>query len=320
MKIKLEYVASFARAAQLIFDEHFDEVTTYDPDLAGTWEVDILVPAITKVEDMIVTLGLRKLSAEDTVKMVAFMEKETPLINDLEFSINKCLKAHTITDGVGAFNISELRKSIRDKNINAFNTAYSVCIGRVNANAAALVAKGFTVEKKNFFKGFHDSAVNMQNTKRALKLEIKDLSAANRLIVENCIAIVMMMVKSIFAYAKSVNDTDLMALATGKAILKSVVPTPVKKVRKKIVKATATVIYQRKIAANRTMQFTVKTKESILLGRSETIEGVPTATMSLDPERLVSVKKNEIPGKGNFVKLINPNFNNARVQVFVIVP
>ena len=320
MNIKLEYVASWARAAQLIFDDHFDEVTTYDPDLAGTWEVDILVPAITKVEDMIVTLGLRKTSKEDTAKIVGFMEKETPLIGDLEFAINKCLAAHTITDGVGAFAISALRKSISDKNINAFNTAYSVCIGRVNANAAALVAKGFTVEKKDFFKGFHDSAFNVQNTKRALKLEIKDLSAANRLIVEDCIKIVMMMIKSIRAYAKSVNDKDLMALATGKAILKSVVPTPVKKARVKIVKATATVIYQRNIAGNRTMQFTVKTKESILLGRSETIEGVPTATMSLDPERLVSVKKNEIPGSGNFVKLINPNFNNARVEVFVIKP
>ena len=320
MKIKLEYVASFARAAQLIFDENFDAVTAYDPDLAGTWETDTLDPAIVAVENMIVTLGLRKLSAEETVTQNGFLDKETPLINDLEFSINKCLAAHTITDGVGAFNISELRKSIRDKNINAFNTAYSVCIGRVNANAAALVAKGFTVEKKDFFKGFHDSAFNVQTTKRALKLEIKDLSAANRLIVEDCIKIVMVMIKSIHAYAKSVNDTDLMALATGTAILKSVVPTPVKKARVKIVKATATVIYQRNIAGNRTMQFTVKTKESILLGRSETIEGVPTATMSLDPERLVSVKKNEIPGKGNFVKLINPNFNNARVQVFVIVP
>ena len=89
------------------------------------------------------------------------------------------------------------------------------------------------------------------------------------------IKLITILIKSIQAYAKSVNDTDLMAMATGKAILKTVVPTPVKKVRVKIVKATATVIYQRNIAANRTMQFTLKTKESILLGRSETIEGVP---------------------------------------------
>ena len=320
MNIKLEYVAPWARAAKLIFDENFDLVTTYDPDLAGTWEVDILVPAITKVEDMIVTFGLRKLNAKDTIKMVGFMVAETPLISDLEFSINKCLAAHTITDGPGAFGITELRNSISKKNISAFHTAYNVCIGRINANAAALAAKGFTTVKVNLFKSNHDDAFGVGVTKSALKLEIKDLRGTNRTDVDNVMTVVMMMVKSIFAAAKSVNNTDLMALATGTAILKSVVPTTPKKVRKKKVKATATVIYQRNIAANRTMQFTVKTKESILLGRSETIEGVPIATMSLDPEKLVSVKKNDVPGKGNFIKLINPNFNKAVVEVFVIKP
>jgi hypothetical protein len=320
MQIKLEDVAPWARATQNLFNANFDGVTAYDTDLADPYNADVWTPIIEAVETMILPQGLIKLNKQQTGERNGKLKAESPLITDLEFAINKCIKAGTITDGIGAFDLTALKRSITNKDINAFHTAYDICYARIVANATPLAAKGFTTDKKNAFKANHDSAMQIQNSRQARKLEIKDLSSADQTKVNLCISTSQSVIDSIFAYAKSTSNEDLMKEATGKAILKSVVPTPEKKARIRKMNATETIIYQRNISGTKTMQFTVKTKETIQLGKSETIEGTPSATMNLAPETLVSVKKAQIPGTGEFIKLINPNLTKAEVEVFIIDP
>ena len=318
MTVRIEDVPLLGQAVKVLFDANKTGVVAYDKTFKDTWEANIFMPALLVINQMIGTGGLRKLNVGNTAYRDTGMNNETPIIGDLEYSIKKCITAKTITDSYQSFQISEFRESIRTKDIAAFHAAYLILIASVNNNSTALNNAGFTPAEVTSITTNHDLAWGYQNTKIVIKGEISELSAENKAIVLAFLALCMSVIKAIHAYAKSNSMKPLMKQASMAAILRSVRPAPVKKPRMKNVEAADYIIAHSNITLKKTMQFTLLTKGTVLIGKSETKQGEPAATMEITYKQLLSIKSAAIPGTGRFIKIINPNLYKVKVLCFVI--
>jgi hypothetical protein len=320
--MKLEDVVNYGNATQVKFDAYKAAIVAINSDLADTWEADVLIPQIAAVSSMLATLNIRRLNKADTASRNMWMDNETPLLAVLETKIKLCIGDGSITDGLGSFGLGVFNASISHYDIAGFHSAYTATIARVliPANKAALIARGFTALNITAITTNHDKAWGFNIVKIGLKVTINTLSVDNKLLVTTMLGSCQLVINGGKTHAKSIGDKVLAKSFTQRAILSSVSPTPVKKARRRKVGATASVIIFRKLPGNHTVVATNVSKFPIALGRSLTIEGVPSATMMLLPGVPVSILKKDIPGEGEFIKLINAGLVNGVVTILVIVP
>ena len=319
--MKLENVTSFALAVKALFDAHKDDVVVYNPTLEDDWETDNLEAQTTAVSTMLGTGVLKALNKGDTAVRNAYMDNLTPILKDLEFKIEMCRTAGTITDSLGSFGLSAFRKAIRGKNIDAFNLAYQSTYARVNisGNKTALIAVGFTTTKITSIKSNHDGAWDMNTTKINLKLGINSLSVGNRLLVTTLLDTCQLAIDSIRAWAVSVGNTTVAKQASKEAILRGV-EVKSKKPRYKNIGAGSSVVLRTDMVAKNILQLTLETDVVVEIGRTElkTDDVVGGSAMTYNAMKEFRLKS--IPGTGRYIKLANRSTTKkAKVLVFEVV-
>jgi hypothetical protein len=276
---------------------------------------------IGTVEGILNPQTIIKQMVDNNVLRNSSMGKMSTFISDGEYAVKKCIKAGTITGTLKSFNFSALKTAILNEDIIGLNTAYQITILKLTANSAALIAVGFLAAKTtaittnfNLAWGYHNTNLTLETTKK--NLVINNMTTIMQL-SDACSAIVN--VGQAWASSFPVNS-EKKKIYIMNGILRTVIPHVASKPRKRHLKPTQTIIYQSNIPANHTMQFTLLTEEPIQLGRSVTKSGVPTETVDLPQGLLTHLTKDEIPGTGEYVKMLNMNLKKAVVEVFIIKP
>jgi hypothetical protein len=309
-----------------LFDEHKAAIVVYNKKLKDPFEAEVLDVQIEAVELMLGTGVLRKLNKGDTKKRDAFMVKETPILNDLEYKIKLCIADGTIEDSLESFGLGAFRKGIRDNNINLFHTSYESTIARVNIaeNTAALEAVDFTADNIIAITTQHDGAWDLNTTKINLKLEINSLSVANQLLVMALLGTCQQILDAIHAYAASINDKILMKQATYAAVLKSVVPTLAKKPRKRKIAVASSIILNTDLVAKNIMQLTSLTDVDLEICLVENKTDSCVVGTPLVFKTLLELKKKDLHGTGRYVKITNKSTTKKAVvlyfEVVVVLP
>ena len=307
MKMKLENVISYARAVKALFDLHKDALVVYNTGLDDPFEADVLDIQIAAANAMLGTDVLKKLNKGDTKKRNDFMDKEKPILKDLEYKLGLCITDGTITDSLASFGLTAFRKGISDHNIDLFHNSYVSTYARVNiaSNKAALNDVGFLAGNITAIKTNHDGAWDLNTTKINLKLEINTLSAANLALIMVLLGTCQKILDAIRAYAESISDKVLAKQATAGAVLKTVVPTEAKKPRRRGIKAGSSIILNTDLVAKNVMHLTLLTDVEVdvcMVGlkTDECMMGTPLVF-----KKFTELQKKDLLGSGRFVKLTN---------------
>lgn len=318
--MKIEDVVPFGNSLKALFVAYKTPVVAFDADYDDPWITDTFDAQKDAVNSMVVTLGLRKLNAEDTKTRNDWMDKETELLNKLDYVVKKCIKNGTITDGVGSFGIGAFLKSITQRDIENFHVNYQVTKARIasGGNAAALNTAGFTTANVASLKNNHDKAWDMNTTKINLKQDISTLSIANQGIVDTFMTTCMGLLKAIRAYAKSISDKELAKKATKGAVLSTVGPMPEKKPRVKTLEPGSRVVISN-IPSKYKMQMTLETKGGkVKVCKQELRSNECTDGIALMLDAMLEVTKSGLPGTGDYVVLTNEGDKVAKVKWFVV--
>jgi len=311
--MKLEHVVSYATAVKALFDAHKDDVVNYNHLLDDPFEANQLDTKIAAVGSMLGTGVLRKLNKGETADRNSYMDKLIPILNDLEFKINICRTNGTITDSLASFGLSAFRAAIYKHEIDKFHLSYESTYARVGLVTTPLADVGFTAAKVTSIKGWHNKAWDLNTTKINLKLEINTLSRGNLAMVNDLLGVCQDVIDSIRAYAASEGDKKLMKQATRSAIEKSVVPTSAKKPRKRNIGPGSSVVLRKDMVAKNILQMTLLTDVKVLVCR-QVLKTDACVTGSVLPfGTMVEMKKKEIMGSGEFVKLTNVDTNKKAV-------
>ena len=319
--MKIEDVGSFGMAVQALFDINYLGVTTMDPTLGGTFEVDTFDVQLADVIAIVGTGGMRGEGKDETASMRLFMKKVNTLALLLKFKVEVCIGNGSITVGYNSFGISALLKSIVDNDIDAFHSAYLITYGQITVPAikTALIASGFVAAKITAIKANHDIAYGFNSSKIILKGEISELSSANRLVIKTFLALCARIIKSIRLYAVQIGDNDLKRKATQKALSGTVAPAPVKKPRDKHFTAMQRRLLYSALANRDTCQFTfVKGTGVMTVGRSLTKDGIPSVREILPLGIKVSKKKSLYAGEGEYFIFEYVGEDKALVRTFII--
>jgi len=322
MNIKIEQVVVYSLATKALFEAHYDDLILFDDQFTNPYKTDTWQPKIDAASGVIVTLGLRKLNKGDTEKRNKFMDNLTPILKNLQYKIQQCITAGTITDSLSSFGLGAFNNSISKKAINNFHTAYEVTIAKVTvtANQEALIAKGFTEAQIESITTNHNGAWELQETKIELKEEISDLSEDNQIILHACLTEDQKVINGLRALAESTSNTELKKKATQKAILKSVRPTPAKKPRNRNIQVASSIVLKTNHVAKNVLQLTLKTNVIVTLCRTSLKTDQCTSGITLPFSNLWEGKLKDIPGTGKYIKLTNQDTSKpAKVLALEIV-
>ena len=320
MNIKIEQVVVYSLATKALFEAHYEALKDFDTQFENPYKTDVWQPKIDAASNVVVTLGLRKLNKGDTAKRNTFMDNLTPILKDLEYKINQCITAGTITDSLSSFGLGAFNNSISKKSINNFHTAYETTFTRVTANQDALIAKGFTELKIESITTNHNGAWELQETKIELKEEISDLSEENQVTLNAVLTEDQKVINGLRALAESTSNIELKKKATQKAILKSIRPTPAKKPRNRNIKTASSIVLKTNPVAKNVLQLTLKTNVTVTLCRTILKDDQCTSGIELPFNRMWEGKLKDIPGTGKYIKLTNQDTSKpAKVLALEIV-
>ena len=321
MNIKIEDVVPFGDVLRALFIANYTGIIGLDVDYKNPWVSATFDIQKKTVNDMVGTLGMKKLNKGETVKRDKFMDDELPLTVTLDYVIGKCISAGTLTDTKNSFGLAAFNKAVRDRNIGNFHTSWEITWARINAtgNAAALDAKGFTTAMQTSFKDLHDNAWAMNTTKIDLSQDINTLSTGNKVIVDTFLTTCMGCIKAGRTYAKSIGDKDLAKRFTFNGIKKSVEPTEKKKPRKLGVLEFKSRVFATNVPEKHIMQFTLETKGvTVKVCRQNLKTGVCSTGTTLVMGEMLEVVKNDIPGTGEFIVVSNSSNKKAFVTYLKI--
>jgi len=314
--IKIEDVVPFGNVLRALFIAHYDEIIALDPDYTNTWVEDVYDVQKQAVEDMVVAGGLIALKKGEIDERNAFLDSELPLTVKMDYAIGKCVTAGTLTGTKASFKLAALNASIKARNIGLFHTNYEVTYGRMNTggNSAALNAKGFLTAMQLQFKGFHDSAWEMNTTAIDTSQDISSLSGADRVKIDTFLATCMPLIGAIRTIARAAGDKELAKRATFAGIKKSVEPTKDKKARDLKIKAFASRVVSSKTPVKYKLQFTLLTKDaSVMVCRQVLKTGVCTVGTILVYNEMLEVVKADLRGTGE--KIVVTNMSGKKIVV-----
>jgi hypothetical protein len=327
--MKIGDVVNFATAVQALLDTVgiSAPVKAFSPapgGIGGSWEALVFTPALAAVSGMVITDGLDELSVGDTKLRNGYMEQEVPIMAGLEYNIEACIAAGTITDSFMSFQTGAFKLSIRRHNIGDFHTHYVAMMARINfgigsPNKAALIASGFTLPMITSITTAHDLAWGMNTTKIDLTAAISTLSGGNKILVDTLLKLCQKIIDAIHAWAESTGNKTLMKKATHDAILKTVAATPAKKPRNREIKMNTSICWLQDPPARDLLQFTLITKGgSASVCRMNTKTGVCSAGIPLVYGVMTSIKKKDIPGTGDCIIITNTGSGTIKVTVFIV--
>jgi len=317
--MELKDVVGFANATKSLLDANGVAVKLYNTVIADPWETATFVPQIAAVNAMSGTDTLIELNAGDTKLRNGYMNNEQSILTDLEFKIKVCRTAGTITDSVASFGLGAFRKSINTHDIGAFHLAYNATMLRIAAggNTAALNTAGFVGADITSITTNHNLAWNMSTTQITLKTQIHTLSVSNQAIVKTLLKTCAQVIGSIQAYAAKNKNKDLMKKATAVAILGTVTPKQAVEPVDRNIEPNQGICWLKNPVARDLNQLTLLTA-----GGSATVCRVPTPTSPavggtpLVFNTMLSVKKADIPGSGNCIKITNTGAKKIKVRTF----
>ena len=318
--MKIELVYSYAMATKALFQANYAALVQFDNQFANPYLSNVFEPKIIAAKHLIGTLGKRNQNKEDTKIRNQMMDNIQPLLINLEYNIKNCISDGTITCSLQTFQLAAFRKSIYKRSIHSFHLASRQTIAKVIENQAALTAKGFTVEKTQMIKDYSNSAYAIQTEKIELKGEISNLSIANQIIINACLDECQKIINALQAMTRSTSNKELQRRATSKAILRSVVPTPSKKPRKRTIKPGSTIILTSRLAAKNILLLTLQTNVTVTLCRSPLKSQPGPTDLHLPYNMTWEGKKADIPGTGPYIMLTNHDLSQkAIVSVFQVI-
>lgn len=292
----------------------------FDPDLDDPYQtgLELKISNVAALEDPVI---IENEIEENIVDRNLNMDNVSPYLNESEFAVKKCLADGSITGTLKSFEFPAIRKSIRNYSIEKFHDDYGITFAKLLINSTALNAKGFTPTKRGFIKTFHDAAWLDHNNNLALETTKNTLVDSNNLVIMDLSDELSALVNTGQSWASSspVNPAKKLVWIM-RRIVKANVPAIEKVPFLKYFKPTETRIVHTNMPGNHTMQYTLKSDEPMELGKSETKSGIPTQTMLLKKDQLVSILKKDIPGTGEFIKIMNPNLKKGKVLCHVIKP
>lgn len=297
-----------------------DRIKAFNSNYGDAWYA-AFVAKIGAVEGMASPKTIIDEITTNNISRDLNMDNMIPYLEDAEVYVKLGIDAGTVSASYKSFFIGPLRNSIKNHSIINFNACFKITVKLLTDNHIALAAVGFPATKTTAMTVLHDTAWTLHTKNGLLEVEKKNLVIDNTAIIldlsNDCRGVVGV-AKSSFSVTPK--DTDKIKLWTMTNIIKSCVPTITKKPVKRKINATATVIYQSSIPENHTMQFTLLKGEKVSIGKSVMKTGIPTATTVLPLNKMMSYHKSEIPGEGEFIKIMNEDFEDARVLVFTIKP
>lgn len=307
MNIEIKQVVPYSNAVLSLLNNHFNDVVTFDPNLADPYIEDVFMPKITAADNVVMTSSLRKQSKTDTQNRNKEMDKETPILTELDYRLNQCINDGTITESLSSFALGEFNRCITTRDVAGFHVAYETTYTKINitAIADALDAKGFDAAKILSIKTIHDNVITIQNEKGDLKVKISDLSEANQKVLNTVLQEDQKVLNAIKSMAKTKGNKELAKRATSKAVLSSVTPAPVKVPRNKHIPAGSSIILRSDIVAKNIIQLTLLTDVEVKISRQSLKSIIPTTGTHLPFNEMWTGKKDDIPGTGKYIKLTN---------------
>ncbi|MEI6816063.1 MAG: hypothetical protein WCL14_05595 [Bacteroidota bacterium] len=314
--MKLMYVVGFSMSAKGVYDDNKVAVDLFDPSLAGTFETIVWVPQINAVTGMLSTRNLMQLDEGKTILRDGFLDAMIPVLKNLDYKLDLCIAAGTITDSKGSFGLGNVLKGINKRNLYLFHLSYVGLMARIAAggNTAALVAKGFTAPMILSITTQHDLVWDLVTEKIDLEVDISDLSAADKVIVKAVMKTNMRVIKAMHAMAVVQGNTVLKKKCTKKAILSMVTPAVAPGPVDREIKQNESICWLVKPTQKELLEMTLLTEGgSAKVCRQNLKTGVCSAGIDLVYNTKVSKKKMEIPGVGD--KIIITNTGTKKIKV-----
>ena len=317
--MRIGQIAFYSLAVKALFKARYAEIIAFDPSFTDPWLQNNWLPKYNLAKKIIMTDGMSSQNKDYTKQRNAFMNALKPILSELKYVINKCIEQETITQKYATFGLAQFNRSITKKSIYKFNMAYHVTISQINANAQALIDKGFTQQKIQSITFNHDKAWEIQNNRITLKRDISDLSIANQKVLYNCLKVNQQIINVIRAMAESTGNHKLKARATQKSILRSVSRTKAPKPRIRNINPASSIVISKRIPAKNIIQFTLLTDVSVKIYRTTQKAQPCEQGLDLEYNKTWQGHKTDIPGKGRFLKIYNTCFNQkARVRLYIL--
>ena len=317
--MKIGEVYLYSMAVKALYDANRTAIIVYDVYFNDTYVTTIWLPRIEAAEHVSGTLTMRQLNATETEQRNETMDLLTPVLDDLNYKLKKCIANGTITMALIEFGIGNFKNTISKRNIEDFRSCYEVTIAAVDLNTDALVDVGFTEEQIESITTLADKAVEIQDKKVALEGDINSTSRANQGILNACLKEDQRVLNVIKAYAKSIGDKELANQATKAAVLKSMGITPQRKAVVKVIKPGSSMLLYTDFVGKNYLQLTLLTENvTVLVGQTHLKLGVITDGTELPFNEVWVGQKKMMLGTGRYIKLTNTdNFTKAKVRVFV---
>lgn len=312
-KIPIPYIVPFSLACKSIFDANKTGIVAFRAALADPFEPTTWVGQITATNGIINPKTITGQSKTNTKNMRKFMKNESPLLKNLLYYINLGIADNTITDSLDSFRLVAFNQSINDHDIEVFHNCYITTIAKVNSNQTALTTLGWLVADTLTITSAHNSAWALKGTNITLVTSRKNLSSGNLTIIDTLITTDKMVLETIRAYARRTNNTTLLDMSSEAAVLRSVRPTPIPKMRNSHIPKTTSRIHKTNPVARDTYKFKNKGKVSVFIVRSNSKVGPYSGGLEIKPGVEIDLKAKDIPGTGKYIIIYNPDTNTNAV-------
>jgi hypothetical protein len=259
----------------------------------------------------------------DTLSCNEYMNLMREQMVDLKYKLKKCIRLGTIADSLDSFFTSEVTIAADNHDFEKFAFFFLLLDAKVNltANAAALDAVGFTSSELGNLLTTYTNAKNANTGYMNTETDRVNLVPVNKSVRVELRGMLSGVVNAAYACFSNPLNTSKRKLWVQNSILKLIRPTPVKKPRDKHFTAMERRSLYSGLANRWLLELTFsKGKGVMTVGRAMTIDGIPSGTEVLPFGMMVSKKKKDWAGTGEFLIVTYTGTDKGRVTTFIIKP
>ena len=322
MTIKNEDLVAFANKVITYYAADGATIAVYDDDYDAAFLAALILKK-NQTASLDNPEGMTDNMVADTKSCNDYMDLMREQMVDLKYKLKKCNRLGTITDSVNSFFTSEVTNAADNHDFENFAFYFLLLDAKVNltANAAALDAVGFTSTEVGNLLTTYTNAKNANTGYMNTETDRVNLVPVNKGVRKELRGMLSGVIGAAYACFSSPLNTSKRKLWVQNSILKLIRPTPVKKPRDKHFTAMQRRSLYSGLANRWLLEMTFSKGEGVMtVGRAMTIDGTPSATEVLPFGVMVSKKKKDWAGTGEFLIVTYTGTDKGSVTTFIIKP